>query len=171
MTQAQTELPRRVELELIAAAAIGSERRVRIRNGRRIVGAQVIERRCSHAESDAERRSLNRTEDDTQLHVETGTRNLARIGNGDGFVQRNRLSIFHHLGNRLAILAIALVVNIVQADGQTEINAIVDITRDIEVVLADVALMGAVELVVAAVEIGILEEVQLRRIDIVQLVA
>ena len=118
MTHAQAELPRGVELELITAAAIGSERRVRIGNGRRIVGAQLVERRGSHAETDAERRSLNRTEDDTQLHIKTRTCNLTRIGNGDGFVQRDRRSVFHHLGNRLAILAIALVVNIVQANGQ-----------------------------------------------------
>ena len=67
------------------------------------------------------------------------------------------------------------VIDILQADGQTEINAVVDVAADVEIVFADVALVRTVKVVgrcrVVEPHIFVLIVVQVASVDVVKLVA
>ena len=110
MSQRSTELPRSIELILIdlAVREILVETHVGVVDQLRIVGClQIVPCRCIHIQTDAERRSLHRTEDDTCLDVEARSVDatlISQCGRADTSV----ILIQQLLG----VLAVSLVVHI-----------------------------------------------------------
>ena len=95
------------------------------------MGGQIIEYRSVEIRSDTERRVFNWTEDNTCLHVKACTIYLhLLLAVGDCSI--------------LQILRIerdAVVVNIMQADGQTKPHTIVKATAYIEIVLTNITML------------------------------
>ena len=137
VTKAQAELPRRIEFELIGFARAVLATCV-VEHFRIVGSLEVIPGRSCHRETHAERRSLDRTEDDTSCDVGTCTINTALIGH-------SQLIVAIRTTQLLDILAIVTIVNVAQSDGHTQIDTIVDVAADVEVVGTYIAFMCTVE--------------------------
>ena len=95
--------------------------------------SQVIEYRRVDIDTDAERRTLHRTEDDTRLYIKSSSVNLQTLA---------RLAIGFLFGYKiLSIVRVAVVIDIMQSQGDTPPYAVLDASADVEIVDTDVAML------------------------------
>ena len=111
-----------------------------------VLRGEVVKGRRSNRQTHTERRILDRTDDDTCRHVETGTLNVTIVAIGDHAGINDR-TIFIQTIQTLCILAIALVVHILQADGDTPVQTVVLTAADAEVEVVDPATMCPIKVV------------------------
>ena len=163
MAEAESELPRGVEFELVALTAIG--RFTTIGDACLVVGSQTIERRRRNTQSDTEGRILQWTDDDACRDVGSIT------GNGTVVADKQFTDASAHV---FRIFGTVPVVHVVVADGETQVDAVIDVAADVEVVLSDVAGMFTLQGVVGGfvvVPIAVPVTIQVIGIEVIQLVA
>ena len=94
-----------------------------------------------------ESRLLDRTYDDTSLHVVADTRYLALVVE---LGIAKRLKVGREV---LLIVGKALVVNVVESESDAQIHTVVDVAAQIEVVFTDIAFGMAVEHIIVGIQI------------------
>ena len=155
MSKAQSELPRSIELEVVSLTIVRCS--ISISHICIVGSGKVVPCWCSHRHAYTERAVLHRTEDDAGLYIETSTGNLAVVNNG-------QLADIVNVGRELlAVLAVALIVDIMYADSESKIHTVIYIAANIEVILSDIASRGLVEVVgrrlIVAVVVAVFYEV------------
>ena len=143
MSETHTELPWRVELELVSLCnmpvIIHSDTRS-VEQCRVVACFKIIPHRCVNIESHTERRALYRAEDDARFHVEAFSCYLSRVV--DSHVTYGSLVLVHQC---LGVHAFAFVVNIVNAEGYSPVETVIDIAADVKVIFTYVAAVATVE--------------------------
>ena len=155
MSKAQSELPRSIELEVVSLTIVRCS--ISISHICIVGSGKVVPCWCSHRHAYTERAVLHRTEDYAGLYIETSTGNLAVINNGQ---LADIVNVWREL---LAVLAVALIVDIMYADSESKIHTVIYIAANIEVILSDIASCGLVEVVgrrlIVAVVVAVFYEV------------
>ena len=152
MAQAEAEAPGREHLVVVAFATVslvvGTHGGAVVENGI-VLGGQVVPCWCVYIEADAEGRLLDGTEDGAKLDVESCACNLAVVVDGEF-----SCVLACAVDEAFSVDAVALVVDIIESESDAEEHAVVEVAADVEVVLADIARVGAVKVVAAGLVVS-----------------